>query len=155
MEKIKFHFHSRDGFISKLVEWRTGSHISHVSIEVRGWHYNAFLQTRFYKTQELGPGVDETHEISVSKELADDAEKILNDFVGSLYDFKSLFGFLFNINRQSRGRVYCSEIANTILELVIPGEVKNKKLISPEDVRIALLYYNKGFCDCKECPKHK
>jgi hypothetical protein len=144
MEVITFHFHRSSTIFGKLVEWRTGSHVAHVSIEVRGYHYNAFLDKRFYRTTELGKNRVESYSFMVSKEVAANAVTILERAIGKLYDVRSMFGFLFNINRQSRGRVYCSEIANDVFELIVPGTVKFNRLISPEIMRIAMLYYSKG-----------
>ena len=144
METITFHFHSNDGFFSKLIEWRTGSRIAHVSIEVRGNHYNAYPESRFYSTTEKGVDVIESYSIEVAEEVASEAQCLLDERLGQLYDYKALFGFTFNKRKHSKGRVFCSEIANTILELSVPGEVIYKRLITPDTVRIAIIYYLKG-----------
>lgn len=144
MEVITFHFHRGNSIFGKMVEWRTLSRVAHVSIEVRGYHYNAFLDKRFYKTTKIGKNVVESYSFIVSKEVATTAVTILERAIGKLYDVRSIFGFIFNINRQSRGRVYCSEIANEIFELIVPGTVKFNRLISPEIMRMAMLYYSKG-----------
>lgn len=144
MEIIKFHFHRKKGIISKIIQWKTGSRISHVSIEVRGWYYHALANKRFFRTQERFNDIYESLEIEASSEAAKLSELYLTKFLGSLYDYKSIFGFMLNEPKQSNGRVYCSEIANTVLEYIIPGEVNYKKLISPEDIRIAIIYYNLG-----------
>lgn len=149
MKNIIFHFHSTDSVLSKLIEWKTGSHVSHVSIEVNNCIYNAYAEKRFYKSTKLSADVFESFSIPVSNDLADYAHSILDDYVGSLYDYKSIFGFMFNKNRQSNGRVYCSEIANVILELIIGSKVKFEKLVSPEMIRIAIQYYLIGLNKAK------
>lgn len=144
MENVTFHFHRSNGLISKVIEWRTGSHLSHVSVEIRGYYYNAFMDKRFYKSKEPADGIIESYSIPVTIEQANLIEQTLWHFIDSLYDYKAMFGFLLNINEDSKGRVFCSEIANQVLEIIIPGEVHHKKLISPGILQTALVYYLRG-----------
>lgn len=144
METITFHFHSNSNFFSRLIEWRTGSRISHVSIEVRGYYYNAYIESRFSRTQDIPSDILESYSFTVDRSIVDEAVVILEDLLGDLYDVKSVIGFIFNTNKQSKGRVYCSEVANTIFELIVPGKVQYDKLISPEMVRLAVVYFIKG-----------
>lgn len=144
MEQVTFHFHKRNTIISKIVEWRTGSDYSHVSVEIRGFHYNAFMDKRFYKSKEPANGIIESYSIPITDEQATLIEQTLWHFIDSLYDYKAMFGFLLNINEDSKSRVFCSEIANQVLEIIIPGEVTHKKLISPGALQIALVYYQRG-----------
>lgn len=144
MENVTFHFHRSNGIISKVIEWRTGSYLSHVSVEIRGYYYNAFMDKRFYKSKEPADGIIESYSIPVTIEQADTIEQTLWHFIDSLYDYKAMFGFLFNVNEDSKSRVFCSEIANQVLEIIIPGEVNHKKLISPGMLQIALVYYQRG-----------
>lgn len=144
MENVTFHFHRNNRFVSKLIEWKTGSHLSHVSIELRDFYYNAYLEKRFFKTSIPATDIVESYTLQVSPEQATLIEGALNHFIDSLYDYKALFGFLFNMNEQSKGRVFCSEIANQVLEIIIPGELKHKRLVSPGNLQIALIYYLRG-----------
>ena len=144
MEKITFHYHSNDGFFSRLIEWRSGSDISHVSIEVRGWRYNAYIESRFYRTtQPEGDEID-SESFEVPTEVADAIEKHLIDWLGKLYDVKAIWGFVLNRRKQSSNRKFCSEIANEVLEYIVPGKVQHNKLLAPHDIRTALHYFNLG-----------
>lgn len=144
MEVVTFHFHSNNGIMSKLIEWKTASHISHVSVEVKGYYYNAYAENRFYKTKVSPDDIEESYSFVVNDIIGEYIIQLLDNYVDTLYDFRSMFGFLLNKKRHSSGRVYCSEIANMVFELIIGTKIDYKRLISPEMIRIAIIYYQHG-----------
>ena len=144
MEKVTFHYHGSNSLSSRLIQWRSGSNISHVSIEVRGWRYNAYIESRFYRTTEPEGDEIESESFYVTKEMADDIEQHLIDWLGKLYDVKAMWGFVINRRKQSSNRKFCSEIANEVLEYIVPGKVQHNKLLTPSDIRLALAYFNLG-----------
>jgi hypothetical protein len=141
MKNITFHFHSNNSPIAKIIEWRTGSGYSHVSVEVNGNFYNAYADKRIYKTNKRSDDIKESYNIPVTNEIADYAENVMEQFIGSLYDYKAMFGFLVNSDKNSKGRIFCSEMANIVLELITGVKADHEKLVSPESIRIAVMYF--------------
>jgi hypothetical protein len=144
LESVTFHFHKNKGIISQIVQWRTASGISHVSVEVRGFSYNAYVDSRFYKSPHRADDIVESYSICCTTEQVDAIEELLNKQLFAMYDYKSILGFILNKSIQSKGRVYCSEIAYLVLQLIAPGKLNYKKLITPEDIRVAVIYFLKG-----------
>ena len=149
MAVIKFHFHENDGFFSNLVEWRTNSRFGHISVEVNGYYYQAYVESRFYRTTERPDDIVETISLEVSDSLAIRIEGLLKTYLGRLYDMNSVWGWLVNKGRQSKRRWYCSEMALTVLTMIVGEKPEFEKLISPKEIYVALSYYligleNKG-----------
>jgi hypothetical protein len=150
-EKVTFHFHRNNGLIAKAIKWRTLSEISHVSIEVRGCRYNAYLHKRFYRTLnhlDTCSNILESHSLIVDKATADAVEMLLIKSLHGKYDRWSIIGFILNRNLQQENRVNCAEIAMKCFSAIVGPIPPRRKLVSPDAVRTAVQFYNLGVESC-------
>ena len=141
---LKFHFHSSTNLISRLVSWRTSSHISHVSVELNGEYYQSYLGATFYRTRVVPLDIVETVPLFITSDMATEIQTYLKSHLGTPYDRRSIIGFILNIRRQTQSRLNCSEMAHAVLGMIITKNVKYTKLVTPDSIRTAVNYFKLG-----------
>lgn len=144
MKKIKFHFHGSKSLVSRIIQWRTNSAFSHVSVEVGGYYYQAYFQSEFYRTIDPDDDITETVDLEVDDDTYATIEKMLRSRLGIPYDYSSVIGWLLNRHRQSNKKWYCSEMALEVLSKIIGKTLHFQKLVTPNEVRVAVHYFIYG-----------
>lgn len=128
---IKLHFYKWTSLISRLIQLRTFSKFSHVSIEVDGTVYESHIKMGVvespypytYNTAEF-----ETVEIKWNEAIM---KEFLKRQVGKKYDLFAIFVLLGNeSDRNDNGKWFCSELASIALYKWWVMKKPNK-LISP------------------------
>jgi len=136
MREIRVHFHRSSTLMSRLIQWRTGSIYSHVSVEIKDHYYHAFIERAFFKTKERYSDIALSFGLKVSEETLNHIEQRLDEKLGTKYDLKSLFGFVINAKRQNKDRLFCSEVALIALEEILGVSLRGKRLLSPGDIAL-------------------
>jgi len=149
MKNVKFHFYKGKSFISKIIKWRTFSIYSHVSIEIDGDVWEAWegssasgvvksSNPSYYHTP-----LTEFDTIIVPMKNVKEWKTFLDLQIGKKYDYKAIFSFLRNRNKQDNSKWFCSELAHTYFDF----EVKNYKydrLVSPQTLKDMIEHYLYG-----------
>lgn len=143
-EKVTFHYHDNPRILATLIKWRTSSDIHHVGIEFRGMWYQALLGDGVLAEPFNRTDAVSQESFSVTEKEGDRIQEILYNATGSGYDNRAIIGFLLNRKLQGGKTYFCSELANECLQVVMPSEQRSNKLISPDDIRNSLRYFNLG-----------
>lgn len=115
MTNIKFHFYRWQRIFSKIIQWRTFSEFSHVSIEVDWYIYEAkewkgVIKTKARKSPPKS--LVETVEFTANKKDIKEALQWLEAQVGKGYDYLSLFSFVWVPKKRKKdNKWFCSEYA--------------------------------------------
>jgi len=149
-EIITFHFYMGLSITSKTIKWRTHSKYSHVAIEIDGLVYEAVGQIKFpfifggyfrcsksittyHKKNTPIWSID----VPVSKKIFILCKTYLIDqaIEKTPYDWQAIFNFLGNWNKQNPIKLFCSEAAYQVLEIINPNfnKINQDTLISPND----------------------
>lgn len=118
---IKVHFYKGTAFFSRLIQWRTFSPYSHVSISHESIIYEAVegVWVRAVLARELPPkSLADTIEIEVPQDQLKEALVFAINQLGKPYNWVGIFlYFWFNFpNKKKWNSWYCSEFAVEFLE---------------------------------------
>lgn len=116
---LRVHFYSGSGFLSRAIQWRTFSPISHVSVQVWELIYEALIETGVtisLAKKEPPASVIDTIEIRVRYEDTQEAIKWLKTQINAKYDFWGILGFLVRPKRaETDEKWFCSELVSEFL----------------------------------------
>jgi len=128
---MKLYFYKWTSLISRLIQLRTFSKFSHVSIEVAGTVYEAHINKWVVESPHPWTYNTAEYETIEVKENTPIVKEFLKRQVGKKYDLLAIFVLLGNeSNRNDNGKWFCSELAS--MALYKWGIIrKPKKLISP------------------------
>lgn len=141
---IRFHFHRHTSIFAKLIRWRTGSDINHTSVEYNGKFYDANTGRRLQAFDKPDVGIVDTVSIWIPEHRKNDVEKFLEETLGSKYDYLAIWNFITNKLNQDKKRWFCSEHSFKVFQLAIGDITQPKKLVTPEQMRLACKYYSLG-----------
>lgn len=144
MKSINFHLHESGTLVSRLICWWLNTKYSHVSVEVEGVWYQSYWGLDFYKTTVKPTDIKKTVHLSVDDNKAKAVVDMLDSKLGERYDYKSIVSWVFRINHQARKYWYCSEVAKVALDIVTGSKVKYDRMIKPEEITTAALYFSIG-----------
>lgn len=146
MHRIKIHFYKGTRFFSRLIQWRTFSKYSHVSIQIDDKIYEAkewkWVVSCVAKKQPPKSLV-ETFEIVCTREDILKWETWLKSQLNKKYDYLGLLWFLIRPKSYRKNdKWFCSELWSYFLYLIWKID-KPKHLISPWEL-YNLLYRQYG-----------
>lgn len=146
MSEFTFHFHGNDSFVSRLIQWRTHSNFSHVSVQHRSMYYQAYFTTKFHRTDRIPTDILDSITLSVNNpQVEREILDYLNAHLGTPYDRKSILGWIAGVYRQNEKHLYCSEMAINVLNRIARcPRNKAPQMVSPDGVHYAVYYYLQG-----------
>lgn len=150
MKTIKFHFYKGKSLVSKLIKWRTNGIYSHVSVELDGVVYEAWVgsgasgvvkstNTLYYHTPKT-----EYDTIEVAIQNWNVWKTFLENQVGKKYDYMAIISFVKNRIKADENKWFCSELAMSFLPFEFPKFKGFNGLISPQAFNDILISYNLG-----------
>jgi hypothetical protein len=134
---IKFHCYKGTSWLSKLIKFRTLSEYSHIAIEIDNIVYEAWTSDGcnggvkshsplFYHSE--GTKFDT---YSFEMKNIQKYKNFLEMQVGKKYDWKAIFNFALNWNKQNSDAWFCSELADLFFIFEIQNYIAETKLVSP------------------------
>jgi hypothetical protein len=146
---IRFHFYEGLSLGSRFIKFRTQGRFSHVAIEIDGMVYEAVVKMIFpffYGDVKVSNSVLTFHkketpiytiELPVSFETKKKYNTFLESILGCKYDWRAIYSFLLNWDKENPNRWVCSEVSDECFVYEIIGYQKDKRLVSPD------IFYNK------------
>lgn len=134
---IKFHFYKRQGLLPRLIRYFGGGEYNHVSVEVDGNVYEA-IGGRLLRQNGvvMSPEKDRLHTgkykpdhidtLEVKTSAMPEVRSYLRSKVGSKYDYKDIFSYVFRWIQGNHNAFYCSELALRAYEIAVSKNIKLK-----------------------------